>query len=350
MAGIAEDKRIVACSYEDRESNIVGLKVLAATLRKHAPGIRLKIATPLESPDLAQWIQGREGVELIPVPEGAGSGWDVKPALLAHLLDEGYERVIWLDADIAIARDISTFLPSDPAVLVGTEPVPFAPDKDSAIGTHALGLRVGRRVPIINSCFLHVSAMHRSLLEAWEEHSRNDQYLAAQRRPGTERPPHFVGGQDILRAVLGSEEFAHVRVHRLRCGRDVAHCLGVRTYRVRDQLANLGRGLPPLVHAQGKRKPWSPLASAGCELWPYSYAAREVAGELLEKERHWLRIRSLKRRIFYYATAGRPNLGSLPATAMASLAGKRGNEAVAGRKRVPSLRGVMRTGPSARQG
>ena len=310
---VCENSRgVVACSYEDRKTHQIGLKVLCATMHRYSPSIPLKIATTSQDGELDAWLSRYKRCEQIRLVDGAGCGWDVKPTLLLQLLDEGWERVLWIDADIAANGDVLQLVPEDPNIFVASEPVPAAPNDSSAESTKALGLEIGREMPIVNSCFLHVSSSHRALLEDWAQCQQLEAYQEAQRKPPKQRPSYFVSDQDVLRGVLGSRKHAHVKVQRIRCGRDIVHCLGVRNYRIRDRLLNIGRGMPKLIHAHGPKKPWFEGHSEASQLQPYDYVVRSVADLMDGEEISWARVTSAKRRMFYWLTCRSPNLGGLP--------------------------------------
>lgn len=61
--------------------------------------------------------------------------------------------------------------------------------------------------------------------------------------------------QDVLGALLGSTEFANIPVQFFRRGRDIIQHSSAQGYAPLDRIANLVRGMPPLIHSQCA-KPW----------------------------------------------------------------------------------------------
>ena len=43
-------------------------------------------------------------------PSCLGKEWSIKPVLLQHCLDLGYQQVVWIDSDVIVARDFSSLI------------------------------------------------------------------------------------------------------------------------------------------------------------------------------------------------------------------------------------------------
>jgi len=141
--------------------------------------------------------------------------------------------------------------------------------------------------------------------------------------PFGRRPIHMISDQDVLGALLGSLEFAHLSVKFLRRGRDIIHDFGG-GYAPADRIANLFRSPPPpLVHVQGA-KPWRyPDAPqfwreparyyrfTQVESSPYPYLAREYRDQFSQFPA-CLEMRSLPAKIIGALTGHNRHLHGLP--------------------------------------
>jgi hypothetical protein len=70
-----------------------------------------------------------------------------------------------------------------------------------------------------------------------------------------DNPAHLRGDQDVLNALIGSAEFAHIPVQYLRSGIDVLYSGGALGYSLAERLRDLWKPMPPLIHGIGQ-KPW----------------------------------------------------------------------------------------------
>jgi hypothetical protein len=297
-----------AVLYEDRASDVVAVKILVASIRRHAPTVEIDLTLPPATAADAAWLVAQGNVTLRTDATGLGAKYDVKPAVLARALREGADEAVWIDSDIVVVRDFRPLFrglsPEHVGVVEETFGVPYQGGTTRTVG---LGFRVGRKMRLTaNSCVTRVTASHHPLLSAWEKRLREPDYVAAQAQPLNERAQWFKGDQDVLTGLLGSEEFAHLPIHWLRRGRDVAHCfqLGGVGYNVHERLRNIARGVPPVfAHSCGDR-PWRPpegRPTLHLETSPYTLeAARYEAtvGESLPWTRPTLPAARVLRRAF----------------------------------------------------
>lgn len=303
---------MIVCSYEDRPSSLVGIKLLILSLKRHCPDLDVHIYVPDADADFCTWVGLQSNVSLISTPKDSLRGWDIKPTLLLDRLDAGFDEVIWLDSDIIIVRDFRQFLeklPND--VYVATEEPSWAPWQGSQLRTKRLGLELGRIFPkTINTCVNRVTPFHRQLLERWNETLHRTDYQDSQSKSYDDREFHLGCDQDLLTGLLGSTEFVHIPVMLLRSGHDVAHCFLNRGYPIRSRLGNLFKGLPTFVHAQGP-KPWDIDDELFAELSPYCAEALSYEEKLLELT-PWMKPRSRWGLFLHWVTFGNPNLRDLP--------------------------------------
>ena len=293
------------CVAEDRQSCEPSIRLLLASLLEHCSAIEVDLFYPDPPPSFRTWVARFPSVALhdIRVP-GNLRKYDVKPQVLLTLLDRGYEEVIWLDSDILICRDFRPlFRDLAPDVLVVTEEALCSTHQDpGALRARLWDLKVGRTLPFTaNSSVMRVTPAHRDLLERWRALLDDRRYREAQEQYWRTRPPHLLGDQDVLTAVLASADYAHVPLKFLRRGRDILQFFGSYGYTARERLQNLRTGMPPFVHSQGN-KPWWPAEEAPkrspyalfngvyLELSPYTLLARKYQQELIDPS--WLAARS----------------------------------------------------------
>jgi hypothetical protein len=287
---------MLICSHDDRPRAQVGLKLLVLSLAEHCPGIDVLVSWPSPADPFLDWLAARPGVRVHVDPRHAGMQWNIKPDLLLHCLDLGYEEVVWLDSDVIVSRDFRPLMSH-----AGLESLIVAEEfhwavytfAGSAARTELWGLQPGRPLPwTANTGVMRVTPAHVGLLEAWRTLLDSPPYVAAQQRDWTTRPVHMVGDQDVLTALLGSRRFADTATRLLRRGSDVLYNFGPSGYTPMERIRNLSAPEPPFVHCTGP-KPWdaprpvSPLRDlrayytrVGLELSDYSRIARRYRDHL----------------------------------------------------------------------
>jgi hypothetical protein len=154
-------------------------------------------------------------------------------------------------------------------------------------------------------------------------------YRAAQDKPWYMRPPHLLGDQDVLEALLASTEFSHVPVAVLSRRRDIAQCHGPSDYAPLDRFRALvrGSGPPPLIRAQGQ-KPWindvepsvrssrrdeikGYYARLHHELSPYTAVANDYRGDV-DEDMAWVEPRTGPGRVMAKLSRGNAVALELP--------------------------------------
>ncbi|HVU51425.1 MAG TPA: nucleotide-diphospho-sugar transferase [Polyangia bacterium] len=309
---------MVICCYEDRASELLGVKLLVCSVRRHVRRVPIHLCVPNPPPDFERWAAAQPDLELDRTGDAQLRGWNAKPFLLLRLLDAGHDEAVWLDSDLIVAGDFRRLFADDWSV-VSTEELQRHSRKDARLRTTGWGFPLGRQLShVLNSALVRVRASHRDLLTEWARLMRTPEYQAAQRMPLGARPAHMMGDQDVLTALLGSEAFAHVPLQLLRRGRDIIHDPHG-GYHPFDRVANVFRREPALVHAQSGR-PWryarppSPLAEWSryynflhVETSPYGHHARTYRGELGE-DAPFLEVRSRFGRAAWALSRGNPHL------------------------------------------
>lgn len=279
--------------YEDRLSDLVGVKLLLESLARFEPSWRIRLIVPTDVQTEFHSFNANVAVDR---RKRHSTGWNVKPAVLIEALSENDHPVLWLDSDLLLSAPIHGLLEKfDSAHLVAAEEPLGVRNPGSQLRTLAWDLGSGRHIERgLNSCVLRVSRAHLPLLVAWAALLADPVYLQAQGRPWNERPPWLMGDQDPLAALLGSNLFASIPLGLLSQGNDIAQCFNEDGFSVAARLAHAFRPLPPIIHAQGAVKPWhvrSPR-SVHLELSPYRWAAQPFASVLPPADRDWLNLSS----------------------------------------------------------
>ncbi len=316
---------IVICAHENRPADLTGVKLLTLSLADHCPDLQVDFSWTHTNTEFSRWLTGFPQVRVRETPELDGRGWNVKPALLLYLLDEGHREVVWLDSDVILDGDLRPLMSGlPPQTLVATEEPAWGAVEGSAPRTLGWGLEPGRDLKrTANSCLLRVTREHRTLLQTWQQLLDSSEYREAQARPWHERPMHLIGDQDVLTALLGSRDFAHLPVRLLKRGTDIVQSFDASTYTMGERLGNGFSRLPPLVHAQ-RQKPWQLQTKPSLarnpqqyyhfvflELAPYTHVARRYR-DLLGEPTEWMTVRTLPARVLRFITRGNVNLQSLP--------------------------------------
>ncbi|MEM1097423.1 MAG: hypothetical protein AAGH92_01420 [Planctomycetota bacterium] len=303
------------CIYEDRHSDIVGVKLLLLSIRRHAPSEHTLLFFPDAPQEVREFVEGLgSAVELREPPKERLAGWNIKPGLMRHLLDEGWNEIVFIDSDIVLTGSLFRVMPPLPPETLGvTQEYRYALHNGGFFRVDAWGMERGNSHPTtLNTCVLRITEKHRELLERWEELSGSSTFQQAQAKPWNQRPLHMVGGQDVLTAMLGSAEWKHVPVHFGKRGSAIAQCFMEDGYTTFERLAGLFQAKPAMVHAQGG-KPWRPSETDRLyvQLSPYAAAADAYADELPEV-RAWSRPRSKSARLCHAVALGHPAVRGVP--------------------------------------
>jgi hypothetical protein len=247
---------------EDRPDSEIGLRFTLASLFAADENANVVAYWPCVTEDFRTWASRFKGLRLIPRRPVGASSWNCKPNAILPLIRKEFDEAIWLDSDLLVTRDPAPLfkaVATDAVVL--TEEPPSQLHVDSAILATRWGMRPGRSHLVSpNSSVLRVTRVHIPLLERWQTCLSDPYYLEAQRKPLEERPKHLLSDQDVLFALLGSEEFSSLPLRYLRGGLDVIHCGGALGYSLRMRLAGLFRHVPTFLHAISG-KPWWVLSA-----------------------------------------------------------------------------------------
>lgn len=282
---------LLAVLCEDRFIEAPGVKVLLASLHRHAPNV--PVLCYLGQPFIDRYGPSlrriHPGAQLLPY-EGPSS-WACKPAVLRSALATVGDdvRVLWVDCDIAVSGPLDSLLAFPSDVIITAEESNPNPNRQVQARQRALGLAEGTpRETTISSAVAGVCRQHEPLLAEWGRLVSTDLFAQQQRLPWNQRL--LPGDQEVWEAVLCSAPHRDKPVHLLRNWREMIQA----TYTCESERpAKNRRGDGMFIHATGALKPWrqSRLRMAQ-ELFPYFDAARDYMDLLDEEERQHLWVRS----------------------------------------------------------
>lgn len=339
--------------YEDRPESLVGVKLACLSLREHVPEAQIRVHLGGQARSASGWFTSRvDAVQVFTddLPSGV-SGWNVKPELLLRALGDGSDQAVWIDSDVIVCGPLGARLDRAGEHLVATEDVWYGRSQRSGARTLAWGMEVGRLLPAtVNTALLQVSGAHARLLEDWRLLLQDATYRHAQSLPYGVRPPHLVGDQDVLTAMLESTAWSHLPVDLLRRGVEMAQCYGSAGFSPGERL-RVGAGrLPLAVHAMGP-KPWRTSAAgaspsrvwhrAHMELTPYTALAARYAQQL-PGDLDWTARATPLTRVLRSAAAGDPVLQEMPLAVVQWLPWRLRRDAGRLRRGAARIRGLAR--------
>ena len=249
--------RSTICVAEDREVCEPCLKLLLLSLNMHCPESEVSLFYPSAKDEFLSWVKKCPQVRLQGEHLKSGYGWNIKPQAIMSLMDRGFDEVIWIDSDIIVIRNpVLSGLGRD--ILVATENTLVDERCDqNALRARLWGFPVGRVFPFsLNSCVVRVTKSHYPLMERWWELLQSPTYQKLQRKEWRQRPIHMLGDQDVLTALLTSQNFSDIPVEILRRGKDIIQFDGIYGYTVAERICNLLGYRPAFVHSCAG-KPWS---------------------------------------------------------------------------------------------
>ena len=314
----------VICIAEDRLSCEPSVRLLLMSLHRHCGDQKIELFYPPADEKFRSWLEQFPAVNLNATPVPGAWGWNVKPQAILALFERGYGDVLWIDSDILITRNFEKdFRGLPPTIMVLTEEALYGAHEDpNGLRARLWGLRVGRSLPFTaNTGVLRATTVHANLLKRWILFLEDAEYREAQGKDWFERPAHVYGDQDVLTALLASEEYANVPLKFLRRGKDIIQFFGPCGYTFSERLYNIVYGMPPFIHSQVV-KPWlkedaggptdwrQPFNSLYLQLSPYTISARKYRRRLPDAE--WMNATSFLGKVlrvcgFYY-----PPLTGLP--------------------------------------
>jgi hypothetical protein len=259
------------CVAEDRAACEPALKILLLSLNKHCPWLGVNLFYPIASYDFRTWMKKCSQVVLQNARLKRNYKWNIKPQALLHLLDQGFDEVIWIDSDILVTRNIADVLSGldRETIAVTEDAVGTERDDSDARRARLWGFPVGRILPfVLNTGVLRVTKAHLSLLKRWWELVQSDAYQDCQKiAEWKKRPLHLKGDQDVLTALMTSREFSNIPVRILWRGKHILQFCGVSGYTTAERMATLRGTQPTFIH-QFCYKPWS-------EQWPSEQTMRK---------------------------------------------------------------------------
>jgi hypothetical protein len=319
------------CIAEDRKSCEPCVRLLILSLHRHSPEREVDLFYPATGAEFLAWLSNFPNVRIHPKPLGTGLGWNIKPHAILHLLERGFDEVIWIDSDILITANIFDMVSTlDQKTLVATDHT-LSPERDdtNALRCRLWRLDVGRVLPAgLSSGFVRATKFHYRLMREWCTMLQSEEYQRTQKIPWKERPVHMLGDQDVLTALLTSSEFSDVPLFVLRRGKHIIQFDGVWGYSLTERLRNLIGDGPAMIHSGGG-KPWTDswyfershgvkqyLRLLYLDLSPYTSWAIQLRDQL-GCDAAWMRSHFRMTSILRWLGFGRPELVGLPLAAFA---------------------------------
>ena len=279
------------CIAEDRVSERHALMLLILSLRRYAPpSYDILLHYPVADLEFESWVSQFDGVRLLKQELKRPFSWNIKPTAILHALSMGYNRVIWIDSDVIVCKDISDLFGALPihTLVVSEEPRMMA-NWGGYGRTREWGFEVGNPViATVNTGIMSFSSDHLELLHEWRSCLGSDRYIRAQSESFERRAYYLQGDQDVLTALIGSKKFAGIEIMYLRSGRDVIQSVAPASNPLFFRFKHVMSGWPYFIHSM-RRKPWrisrTPRVwklqcyydALHCEISPYTSAARQLA-------------------------------------------------------------------------
>ena len=253
------DQTPVICIAENRTACEPSIKLLLISLCRYCKDLTITLFYPNAAQDFLDWAHelGSEKITVRTTAISGAYGWNVKPQALLQLLNEGYQEVLWIDSDILATKDIvPTFSNLNRDVLVVTEEALLGQNELDALRARLWRFPVGRKFPFpLNTSIMRVTQEHVPLLKRWKEILESPSYQHAQQQPMNRRPLHMFSDQDVLTALLSSDEFQAIPIKVLRRGHDIIQYFGHYGFTLEERFTCMVRGMPTFIHQQGF-KPW----------------------------------------------------------------------------------------------
>ena len=319
------ERQLTVCIAEDRPSCEPGLRLLLQSLARVEPGCAVTLFCPFAEEKLIRFT-GELADLLVDVRNFRPSGaymWNVKAQALLEALNDGAEEALWIDSDIIVSSPFASrisALGKNP-IIVAEEALSGGADDNNALRARLWGFKVGRRFPFtLNTAILRVTRAHIPLLERWRSFLVSQPYKEEQAKTWNTRRVHMVGDQDVLTALLCSQEFCHIPVEIFLRASGIIQYFGFYGFTTPERVRCLIHGLPPFVHSQGA-KAWIPLERSG------SRSLRDLLTEVYQdaspyivlaaswwptETSSWTRPRSHFSRVLRAVGFGNPALTGLP--------------------------------------
>lgn len=310
------------CTFENRESHLIGSKILALSLEKFCTNFHLTIFLPHDLMDFKIWAD--QHCKNVTVREGSfeKSGWNIKPEVLLKMLEDA-NHAVWIDSDIICVRDLNEMLANiDPMNLVlAQDALPYPKENER---TAFFSLSTKRKLEkSINSCFIRVtkSEYHINVLRSWSQLMSTQKYKSNQDSPFAERPDYMIGDQDVLEAVLASEiagSTSELPITYLRSGNELITTIVPEAFSVSQRIRASYLKRPFLIHGQGTQ-PWVAmhwgrgfLGTPRWQLSAYLATVKRIKLYLDDNIDNWTNNRSILTKFCRFVTLGHPYMQGVP--------------------------------------
>src|ERR1700730_1846563 len=175
---------MLVCLYEDRPTQVAGLKILLLTLDRYCPAWPIRLRFPGIADSFRTWLKRFSQVSLYEEKLSSSGSYNVKPAVLLDGLTGGTTTsCLWLDTDVFVNHNLAFIDAFPPEVVVVTQdPWEYSDGSTQRSGTW--GLKPGRSLPgPLNTAVVRVTRHHERLLRAWQSAILTERYLHEQAKP-----------------------------------------------------------------------------------------------------------------------------------------------------------------------
>ena len=290
-------EKLIFVAQEGRVSDLIGLKLLCASIASYEPTARIMLYVSQDIIDpLYRFIPMLSAQ--IEVIKFEGKDWTCKPVVLLDALRRKKQRVTWIDSDILFIGKASA--------LYGIEKQTLIIAEESAPGAHrlvrerqsALGIPEGRSFhTTLSSAVLSVTDAHQQILETWSTLMTSDVFVSEQLLDKGHRSL-FYGDQEVLEAVICS--YGKFPIKILLNDLDLLQACWF------DKIRKEKGRQPFATHATGNLKPWKYGSRLNQEIFPYFEAARTYRHLLTAHEQEIFTRHSPISTIIKFALGGFP--------------------------------------------
>lgn len=305
------------CTFENRKSAFIAVKLLALSMERHCGEFTLFLAMTGPDAEFAAWLERHAPhvavIEIDPAMRGK-SLKHIKAVVILELFKRGISDVTWLDTDLLVLRDLEPlFEPlSDDTVLVSQEETGYPFEFNRTLLAH-YRLKPQRQLEFnVNSCVIRVTTRHRDLIERYLACLLDPMFIEQQSKPLAEKNPNFAFEQGILEMLLcgGDESWKPAwPVEFIMKGPGIVQELGVTTYRLRYRLLNgLGLRRPWFIHVPGVAKPWNTDAASRRHRAASVYSAfANHYRQQVEEDMSWVNSAGFSSRLARILSLGQPH-------------------------------------------
>src|SRR3974390_2263418 len=152
---------MLVCLYEDRPTQVAGLKILILSLERYCPTWPIRLRCPGITDSFRTWLRRFPQVALHEEPLSSSGSYNVKPSVLLDGLASGADTCLWLDTDVFVNGSLE-FLATIPNETIVVTQDPWEYPDGSTHRCSTWGLDAARSLPgPLNSATVRVTSQHK---------------------------------------------------------------------------------------------------------------------------------------------------------------------------------------------